>query len=148
MKPTYLWGRVLAAAIAVYHITFGLALLFSGELALRLARLLAGLTVEGTPQMGVVGEIFGCYLLAFGLMMVFVAVDPVKNRSMISVALTLFALRVLQRVVFASKTMSILGLSAAAYWPMAVVVAAFALALAFLRTRIARDQRRLAAGAA
>ena len=148
MKPTYLWGRVLAGAIAVYHIIFGLALLFSGELAIRLARLLAGLTVEGTPQMGVVGEIFGCYLLAFGLMMVFVVVDPVKNRSMISVALTLFVLRVVQRVVFASKTMAILGLSAAAYWPMALVVGAFALALALFRVRIAGDQKRLAGSAA
>jgi hypothetical protein len=141
MKQTYLWGRVLAGAIAVYHIVIGLALLLSGELALKLARQLDGLTIEGTPQLGIVGEIFGCYLLAFGLMMVFVVIKPVKNRSLISVALALFALRLLQRIVFASKTMAILGLSPAEYWPMAVVVAAFALALALLRGQIARDLR-------
>lgn len=139
---TYLWGRLLAAVIAAYHLALGLALLFSGELAIKLVRVLGGMTVAGSPEMGVIGEIVGCYITAFGLMMIFVIVDPVKNRSLVSVAFSLFALRVFQRVFFASKTMSILGLAPSAYWPMAVVVGAIAVSLAVLRAQIARGQRR------
>jgi hypothetical protein len=138
MTRTPLRLRLVAALIAAYHMVIGLALLLSGELALKLARLAAGLKIEGSPQMGIVGEIFGCYVLAFGLMMVFVAVDPVKNRSLISVGIALFALRLVQRVAFASKTMAILGLSAADYWPPAAVVALLGAALVVMRWRVAR----------
>jgi hypothetical protein len=141
MTRARLWHRVVAGIIAAYHLVIGLALLLSGELALKLARLAAGLKIEGSPQMGIVGEIFGCYVLAFGLMMVFVAVDPVKNRSLISAGIALFALRLIQRVAFASKTMTILGLSAADYWPPALVVAVLGAALVAMRWQVARDLR-------
>ena len=69
MDKSHMAGRLLTGFIGIYHLWAGLMMIFSGELTIRLAKSLSGWTIEGSPAMGIVGEVLGCYLIAFGLMM-------------------------------------------------------------------------------
>jgi hypothetical protein len=139
MKKSHTAGRVLTAFIGVYHVWAGLTMMMSGETTIRLARSLAGWTIEGSPAMGILGEILGCYLIAFGLMMLTVAVDPVKGKSFITVGLVLIALRLTQRLVFSAKIMEVFQVDAARHWGAFAVVAVVGLGLLIFRLQLARE---------
>lgn len=139
MTKTYRGWRVLLWFVAGYHLFSGALLMSSGELALRAVKSLAGATVSGTPELGIVGEILACYLLAFGLMMGIAAWNPVKNRSIITVGLVLFALRLLQRLLFADKVMQVMQIPPGRYWGAALIVAVLAVLMGAFRWQLYRD---------
>jgi hypothetical protein len=139
MKPSYAVWRVLLWIIALYHGAVGLILLGSGDLALKLAKSLAGMTLTGSPELGIIGEIFGCYLLAFALLMAAAAWNPVKNRAAVTIGLLLFVLRIVQRVVFAEKVMTVFQIPAFNYWAYGGVVLLLGAALGVFRWKLYRD---------
>jgi hypothetical protein len=139
MSKTYSGWKVLLWLIAVYHVVSGLLLFFSGELAIRALNSLAGIRITGSPELGIAGEILGCYLLAFGLMMGVAAWNPVKNRAIITVGLVLFALRLFQRLIFAEKVMQVMQIPSAKYWSAAAIVAVLALLMGIFRWQLYRD---------
>ncbi len=139
MAKTYTGWRVLLGLIAVYHLVSGGLLLFSGDLAIQAVKVLAGVNLVGSPELGIVGEIVACYLLAFGLMMGVAAWNPVKNRAIITVGLVLFALRLFQRVFFAEKVMQVMHIPSNRYWGAALIVAILALLLGGFRWQLYRD---------
>lgn len=138
-QPSYGIWKLFLWVIALYHGAIGLILLVSGDLALRLAKTLAGMSLKGSPELGIIGEIFGCYLLAFALTMGVAAWNPVKNRAAISIGLVLFLLRVIQRVVFAEKVMSVLQIPPLNYWIYGGVVLLLGVALGLFRWQLYRD---------
>ena len=140
MDKSHLAGRLLTGFIGVYHLCTGLMTMFSGELTIRMAKSLAGWTIEGSPAMGIVGEVLGCYLIAFGLMMLAAAVNPIKSKSFITVGLVLIALRLIQRLVFSAKVIEVFQVDAARHWGAFVVVAAMGLGLLIFRIRLARER--------
>lgn len=139
MKKTYTGWRALLWFIATYHLILGLLLLFSGELSIRALKVFAGATIEGSPQLGIVGEILACYLLAFGLMMGIAAWNPVKNRAIITAGLVLIALRLFQRLFFAAKVMQVFQVTATHYWSATAIATILGLLLGMFRWRIYRD---------
>jgi hypothetical protein len=139
MEQKYTPGRALAALIGAYHVIVGLVIMFSGQLAIQLAKSIGGMTIIGSPELGIVGEILACYILAFGLMMVLVAWNPVKNRALISVGLVLFVLRVFQRLYFGPKVMAVFQVAPSPYWSEAAVVALLGILLGLFRWQIHRD---------
>lgn len=141
MNKPYLCGKGVLTIVGSYHVALGLLLMTSGELAIRAARSIGGMTIAGSPELGIVGEVLACYLLAFGAMMLAAAWDPVKNRACISIGVVLFALRALQRAVFAQKTMSVFQMGPGHYWGTLAVVLVLGAALAVLRWRIYQDMQ-------
>ena len=137
--------RVLLWVIAGYHIVLGVLLIYSGELSIRAADALYGWTIAGSPELGILGEILGCYAIAFGLMMATAAGDPVRHRSLLTVGVVLFALRLLQRVVFAGKVMEVFEVSSGRYWGAFLFVLALAAALTWARLLVQREARPLGA---
>lgn len=135
----YMGWRVLLWFIAGYHLLSGLLLLFWGDLSINTLKVLAGVTLSGSPELGIVGEIMACYLLAFGLMMGIAAWNPVKNRALITVGLVLFGLRLFQRIFFADKVMQVMQIPASKYWSAALIVAILAILLSAFRWRLYRD---------
>lgn len=133
--------RIVLWFVATYHLLLGLLLLFSGELSIKALKTLAGAHIEGSPQLGIAGEILACYILAFGLMMATAAWNPVKNRAMISIGLLLIALRLFQRVYFADKVMRVFQVPAANYWSATALAALLGLLLAAFRLRIYRQMQ-------
>ncbi|MCP4662498.1 MAG: hypothetical protein GY856_44440 [bacterium] len=139
MGKSYLPGKVLLWIVAVYHVGLGLMLIVSGQLTIRVAKLLAGWTIEGSPLLDTVAEMFGCYMLAFGLMMGAAAWNPVKNRAAITIGVILIALRLLQRLFFAAKITEVFQVSGGHHWGFFVLVLVIGVLLALFRLQIYRD---------
>lgn len=139
MDRSYIGWKILLWFIAGYHASLGLLMMFSGELTIQTIKAVAGVTVTGSPLLGVVGEILACYLLAFALIMGVAAWNPVKNRAAISVGLVLFALRLFQRIFFAEKTMQIMQIPPIKYWSAAALVAILAGLMGIFRWQLYRD---------
>ena len=138
-------ARILLWVIALYHIALGVLLIFSGELSIRAADAFYGWQITGSPELGILGEILGCYAIAFGLMMAIAAGDPVRHRSLLTVGIVLFALRLFQRVYFAGKVMEVFQVSSGRYWGAFLFVLAIAAALCWVRMLVYRETRALAA---
>lgn len=141
MNKKLLPYRILAGFVGVYHIMLGLLLLFSGEMAIKAAKSMAGMTIIGSPELGVVGEVLACYIIAFGLMMGLAAWNPIKNRSLITIGLVLFVLRLLQRIVFADKTMEVFQIPSTRYWAAFVIVLIISVILGFFRIMIHKEMK-------
>jgi len=139
MSKSYTGWRMLLWFIAVYHLLSGALLFFSGELTLRLLKNLAGVSVSGSPELGIAGEILACYLAAFGLMMGIAAWNPVKNRAIVTVGLVLFSLRLFQRVFFAEKVMQVMQIPPSRYWGAALIVAVLAALMGIFRWQLYKD---------
>ena len=141
MNKKLLPYRMLAGFVGVYHIMLGILMLFSGELAIKAAKSMAGMTIIGSPVLGIMGEILACYIIAFGLMMGLAAWNPIKNRSLITIGLVLFVLRLLQRIVFADKTMEVFQIPSTRYWAAFVIVLIISVILGFFRIMIYKETK-------
>lgn len=139
--PSWTRWKLLLWSVAIYHAVLGVVMLVSGEQALRLIKLLTGMTLTGSQEMGIVGEILGCYLIAFALIMVAAALDPVKNRTAVSIGVVLCLLRVAQRVIFAEKVMEVFQVPPLRYWLQGGVVLVVGLALGRLRRQLNRAKQ-------
>ncbi len=137
--------QILLWVIALYHISLGLLLIFSGDLSIRVADTLYGWTIAGSPELGIVGEILGCYSIAFGLMMATAAGDPVRYRPLLTVGIVLIALRLFQRAFFAGKVMEVFQVSSGRYWSAFLFVLAIGGALTWARLLVHQEAPELAA---
>jgi hypothetical protein len=100
MKTTNIGLRVLLGVAAVYHVIIGLAGLFMKGRAEELARSLFGINLEATPGLLWILNPFAAYMTAFGVMLAVTATNPLRFRPLVFVAAGLFALRVVQRIIF------------------------------------------------
>lgn len=139
MRSRYTFWQVILWIVATYHMLIGLLLLFSGELSIRALKAFAGATIEGSPQLGIAGEILGCYILTFAVMMGVAAWNPVKNRSLLMIGLILIVLRIFQRTFFAEKVIEVFHVPSANYWMATAVAAILGLLLGVFRLKIYRD---------
>ena len=137
--------RTLLWVIALYHILLGVLLIYSGELSIRVADLMYGWQITGSPELGILGEILGCYAIAFGLMMAVAAGDPARYRSLLTVGIVLIALRLVQRLIFAGKVMEVFQVSAGRYWGAFLFVLALGAALTWARLLVGRERGAAAA---
>jgi hypothetical protein len=139
MDKSYPLGKLLLWTIAIYHAVLGILLFVSGELSIQAAKALMGWTIVGSPTLGIVGEILGCYFIAFGLMMAIAAMNPVSYRAFITAGIVLIVLRLFQRLVFSGKVMEVFEVSTGRYWGAFVFVLLIGAALTLLRVQIQRD---------
>lgn len=124
--------------IAAYHLATGAVLIWSGDLSIRLARTLYGWTIEGSPELGILGELLGCYAIAFGLMMAVAARDPVAYRSSITIGVALIVLRLFQRAYFSAKIIEVFQVAPARHWTAFVLLLLLAAGLVLLRWHVSR----------
>lgn len=141
MSGSLWWGRIVAGFIGLYHLWVGVTLIMSGETSIRLARSIAGWTIDGSPAMGIVGEILGCYIIAFGLMMLVAAWDPVGGRHFLTVGVVLIALRVFQRLYFGDKVMEVFQVSPWHHWMAITVVTVMGVLLSMFRWHVGASLR-------
>ena len=132
-------GKILLWIISVYHILTGVMIIVSGELSIQFAKASYGWTVEGSPELGILGELLGCYAIAFGLMLAVAVRDPVAYRSLITVGVVLIALRLVQRAVFAGKMMEVFQVSAGRHWAGFVFILVLGGLLAWYRVQLGRE---------
>ncbi len=141
MKSKHVLIRGLLWVIGIYHILVGL--MFNGpkDLLVWAGKSIGGVTA--VPDAGVfyLAKPFGIYLVAFGVAMCMAAWNPVKNRSLISLAVVLFGLRVIQRIATFDETVNVFGVSSARNSVMIAIVAIFGIALLIFRINLLKEMK-------
>ena len=121
--------------MGVYHVVMGLLGIWSGEVAARGAYLLWHAQVHVDPQFSYLAKFLGAYVLAFGLMLLAIARDPVRFGPLVYVAAALGALRILERLVFASDLQAAFGIGMDRTIVTAIVVLALNGGLIYLKPK-------------
>jgi len=102
--------KALAGFMGAYHLLIGILGLVSGEIAARVGATVYGAHVEVTPLFSYMAKYLAAYVIAFGVMMLFLSSDPVKYRKLVWVAVILAVIRILSRLIFASELQAAFGI--------------------------------------
>ncbi len=92
--------KILLWIAAVYHILLGLLGVFAKETAVFIANSFFNFNLTLNDEMLWIINPFSAYLLFFGVFMAVAATDPKKYRNIIYAGVGLFALRIVQRIIF------------------------------------------------
>jgi hypothetical protein len=127
--------KVLAAFMGVYHILMGAIGIASGSLAAWGAHVLWHANVTVDPQFTYLAKFLGAYVIAFGLMMFFIAKDPVRYGALVYPAVAVAIIRIGERLVFAGELKSAFGIGMDRTIGTIIVVGGLNLALLLLKPR-------------
>ena len=127
--------RVLAGFMGVYHVLMGLFGMISGEMAARVGQLMWGAHVTVDAQFSYLTKFLAAYVIAFGLMLLFVARDPVRYGSLVYVAALLGAIRIAERLIFANELQAAFAIGMSRTIGTIVIVAILNLGLIFLKPK-------------
>lgn len=147
-QSNHLALRVLLWVIGLYHVVCGLLANLMPDRIPALAQMLAGMKVTASPDFLYLAKPFGVYVIAFGIMMIVAAWNPVKNRALISIGILLFALRIFQRLTTMTEVETLFGVTPARSLATIGIVACFGGALAWLRFQLYRQMHTGDAGKA
>lgn len=112
MKPTLF--RAVTAVAGVYHVVLALiALLLPAETTVAAFAFALGVEVTVTPELALIAKFIGVYMLAFGGMLLVLASDPRRHRRLAWVALLLFGVRFLNRILYFDLLNATFGMTAA-----------------------------------
>ena len=93
--------RIITGIAAVYHLLLGLAgLLLPIETFARFSSVFLGVSPSIDAQFHLITKFSAAYILAFGIMLLLLALNPVKNRVLVIPVLALFGVRLLNKIVF------------------------------------------------
>ncbi|MFA5335383.1 MAG: hypothetical protein WC324_00520 [Candidatus Omnitrophota bacterium] len=133
-KKPYVFLKVLLWLVALYHIAGGIAATFSQQFALQLGYMLFGVNISITPETQVLVRYLGAFAVTFGLLMVFAALDPAKNRKIVYGGIAYFLIRAFDRVVF-WKVISECSAGPLPNWGRIALILFFGIALFVLRPK-------------
>jgi len=132
---TYTGLRILAGFMGIYHVLMGLFGMVSGQMAARVGHVLWGAHVTVDAQFSYLAKFLAAYVIAFGLMLLFVAKDPVRYAPLVYVAALLGAIRIVERLVFADELQAAFSIGMTRTIGTVVVVAALNLGLILLKPK-------------
>ena len=137
----YGFFRGLLWVIGAYHIVVGLLFNAPQPWLVWVGQHVVGYT--RMPDAGVfyLARPFGIYLALFGVAMCAAAWNPVKNRTLITLGVVLFAARALQRLATLSQTEELFGITAGRNWSLLGLVACFGVLLAVFRLKLLADMK-------
>jgi hypothetical protein len=127
--------KALLWLVCITHVLSGIAGIASPAIALEVARVFYGATLELTPVSIHLLRIIGAYMLMMGVLGAVAAYDPDRNRPIITTLAILLLIRVLQRVFLAGEIHETFGISYNRIWFQAAYFAAIAIALLALMPR-------------
>jgi hypothetical protein len=103
--------KIVAWFTGGYQLALGITGVFaSKELAASVIYKAFGATVEMTPQVFYLVKFCSAYVVAFGVAMILLATNPVKYKSIMWVAITLFSIRIIERLIFTELLNSSFGI--------------------------------------
>lgn len=137
-EDSHKWLKGLLWFVAIYHISLGLLGMFFKDSAVFMARNLFNFNLTLTPEMYWILNPFTSYLLIFGVFMALAAIDPIKYKNVIFIGVALFAVRIVQRIVFffAAPEGLISNMDPARNILVLVVVSAIGLSMYLLAKRL------------
>lgn len=97
----------------LYHVLLAaIGLLFPIEITAKAFTVALGISVSITPELTFIAKFVSVYMLAFGIMLLIVAYNPIKYRAFAWPALALFGARFLNRVIFFGLLSTTFGMTA------------------------------------
>lgn len=127
--------KVLAGFMGIYHILMGVLGIVSGSAAAWGAHVLWHANVVVDPQFSYLAKFLGAYVVAFGVMMLFIAKDPVRYGSLVYAAIVVAILRIGERLIFAGELKSAFGIGMDRTITTIIIVGALNLGLLLLKPR-------------
>ena len=127
--------RFLAGFMGIYHILMGCLGIFSGGAAAWGARVLWHATVTIDPQFTYLAKFLGAYVVAFGVMLLFIAKDPVRYAALVYPAVVVAVLRIAERLIFASELKLAFGIGMERTIGTIIIVGVLNLGLLLLKPR-------------
>jgi hypothetical protein len=127
--------RVLAGFMGIYHILMGALGIVSGSTAAWGAHVLWHANVRVDPQFTYLAKFLGAYVVAFGVMMLFIAKHPVRYGGLVYPAVLVAVLRIAERLIFASELKAAFGIGMKRTIGTVIVVGALNLGLLLLKPR-------------
>lgn len=110
VKPRIL--KITTGIAAVYHLLLGSALLLlPAENLSGITRFFLGTELDFDPTLTLIGKFVSAYLLAFGVMLTLLWVNPVRHRALVIPALVLFGIRLAGKLVFWATIEETFGIS-------------------------------------
>ncbi len=104
--------KAFTGIAGIYHVLLGvIGSLFPIEATAKAFNVALGIGVSITPELTFIAKFVSVYMLAFGIMLLILAYDPIKYRAFAWPALTLFGARFLNRVIFFSLLSSTFGMT-------------------------------------
>ncbi len=104
--------KIVAWFTGGYQLALGITgVLASKELAVSVIYMAFGATIEMTPQIFYLVKFCSAYIVAFGVAMILLATNPIKYKSIMWVAITLFSIRIIERLIFTDLLNSSFGIS-------------------------------------
>ncbi|MDO8659828.1 MAG: hypothetical protein Q7K54_04500 [Candidatus Parcubacteria bacterium] len=97
MKKTL---SIILSFVAFYHIIIGLIGIFFKDYAVWAAKTFFSFNLTMSPQIEWILNPFAAYILIFGVFMAVAATNPEKYKNIIMVGVVLFAIRIIQRLIF------------------------------------------------
>lgn len=92
---------VLASIVGIYHVILGVAaLVLPVGMMSSMVELFLGFSPSITDQFVLVSKFTGVYVLAFGVVVLLIARDPERYSLFITPVLLLFAIRLIDKLVF------------------------------------------------
>jgi len=127
--------KLLAGFMGLYHILMGIVGIVSGSWAAWGAHTLWHATVTVDPQFTYLAKFLGAYVVAFGVMLLLIAKDPVRYGALVYPAVIVAVLRIGERLVFAGELKSAFGIGMDRTIGTIIVVGALNIALLVLKPR-------------
>lgn len=127
--------RILAGFMGIYHILMGILGIASGSTAAWGAHVLWHANVTVDPQFSYLAKFLGAYVVAFGVMMLFIAKDPVRYGALVYPAVLVAVLRIAERLIFAGELKTAFGIGMERTVGTIVVVGLLNLGLLVLKPR-------------
>lgn len=127
--------RFLAGFMGIYHILMGCLGIVSGSAAAWGAHVLWHANVAVDPQFTYLAKFLGAYVVAFGVMLLFIAKDPVRYGALVYPAVLVAVLRIAERLIFASELKAAFGIGMERTIGTIIVVGVLNLGLLLLKPR-------------
>jgi ABC-type xylose transport system permease subunit len=125
--------KIVLWLIALYHLVLGTGAFLSAGLAQRVAKSIFGIQLTLDPAMSFVVKVLGIYAIVFGIIVLVAAADPVRYRVLLDIVVVLYALRIVNKLVFKKDYVGGLHIATPRVWTESALLAGFALAVWVLK---------------
>jgi len=136
MMNKQLFLKIVLWLICLYHVFMGVAAFLSEDMAVWLADVVFGISLPVTPQISYLAKLLGVYVVVFGLMVAVAAFDPARHLSLLNIVIILYALRILNKLVFADLFTTAFAAPPYRTWLDIAMLAAFGGGVLLLKPRI------------